>query len=863
MISTDELRNKFLNYFQEQGHAIVPSSSLVPANDPTLLFTNAGMVQFKDIFLGREHRTYTRATSVQRCLRVSGKHNDFENVGYTARHQTFFEMLGNFSFGDYFKREAIHYAWDFLTNILQIPQEKLWATVFEKDDEAADIWLKDIGINPKQFVRCGASDNFWAMGDTGPCGPCSEIFYDYGEQVAGGPPGSSDSDGDRYTEIWNLVFMQFNRDSSGNLIPLPKPSIDTGMGLERLATVIQGVYSNYDIDLFQPLIKASATLTHCKDSTNSSLKVLADHIRACSFLILDGILPSNEGRGYVLRRIIRRAARHGYKLGIKQPFFHKLVEPVIKVMGNAYPELNGIQHLIERLLLEEETQFAKTLSDGLRLFEQAIQSIKNKVIPGKIVFKLCDTYGFPQDLTADIAKEKGLSIDQNGFEQIMAEQRKRSKAASQFQTKPETALQIDQTTEFIGYDHYQHETKVLAILRNHQNVDRLNTSEKGQIILDRTPFYAESGGQAGDSGELTSKNAYFQVQDTQKIGSAFLHIGTVLKGSIQVNDTLHAKIDIQARKKTAANHSATHLMHKALQQVLGKEALQKGSLVDSHRLRLDFSHTKPVIAHEIQAVEKIVNQQIQANLAVTTHIMSLEEAKAQGATALFGEKYGEKVRVVSMGDFSTELCGGTHVRQTGDIGFFKIISETGIAAGIRRIEATTGETAVNLYHHHDNILREACSLLKTNKEALNEQLKLALMHQKELEKSLLQLQNRVALFLSDELIKQAKDIMGTKVIAAQVTDVDLKGLHIILDHLKSKLDRAVIVLALIDQNKVHLLCGVTKPSIDQFKATELIQLVAEQVGGKGGGKADTAQGSGIYPEKLPQALQSVEQWVSG
>jgi alanyl-tRNA synthetase len=869
-MTSAELRMAFLNYFKERDHEIVPSSSLVPANDPTLLFTNAGMVQFKEVFLGKDKRSYKRATSSQRCVRAGGKHNDLENVGYTARHHTFFEMLGNFSFGDYFKREAIEYAWQFLTMTLAIPAEKLWVTVYEEDEEAADIWLNDIKLDAKHFTRIGdkpggkkhESDNFWSMGDTGPCGPCTEIFYDHGPEVAGGPPGSPDEDGDRYIEIWNLVFMQYDRDKQGNLNPLPKPSVDTGMGLERLAAVMQGVHSNYEIDLFVNLIKAAAAVTGCKDQHNNSLKVIADHIRSCAFLIVDGVLPSNEGRGYVLRRIIRRAIRHGHKLGMREPFFYKLVAPLTDDMGNAFPELPATQDMVERVLRQEEERFAETLDQGMQILEQAIAGLKDKVIPGATIFKLYDTYGFPADLTGDIARERGLSLDMAGFDREMNAQRERARAASQFHTTDTGELHLDVCTPFTGYEHLEEDSKVIALFHDGQPADSLEEGQEGVVVLEETPFYAESGGQVGDTGLLEEADVSFDVSDTQKVGTdTVLHIGKISRGTLNVGDIITASVDTWARQATANNHSATHLMHAALRRVLGEHVTQKGSLVEADRLRFDFSHFEPISAEQLAEIESLVNEQIRHNLAVETRIMSHQDAINSGAMALFGEKYGEKVRVLSMGDFSIELCGGTHVAQTGDIGLFKIINETGIAAGVRRIEAVTGQQALKWIDQGEHQLQNIAGLLKTDRGGVEERVAQLLERTRSLEKELERLKGKLASSQGDDLVNQAVNIQGVKVLAAQLEAADPKGLRDTLDQLKNKLGSSAIVLATVKGDKVSLVAGVSKDQTQVIKAGELVNVVAQQVGGKGGGRPDMAQAGGNQPEALPAALASVPDWV--
>jgi alanyl-tRNA synthetase len=862
MKTSAELRRAFLQYFAEKGHEEVPSSQLVPHNDPTLLFTNAGMVQFKDVFLGREKRNYARAASSQRCLRAGGKHNDLENVGYTARHHTFFEMLGNFSFGDYFKREAVEFAWEFLTQTLNIPQEKLWVTVFEDDDEAADIWLKDIGVDPERFSRCGAKDNFWSMGDTGPCGPCSEIFYDHGPHIWGGPPGSPEEDGDRYIEIWNLVFMQYSRDAEGKLTPLPRPSVDTGMGLERLAAVMQGVHSNYEIDLFRNLIKATAEVTGCENLEEKSLRVIADHIRSCAFLIVDGVLPSNEGRGYVLRRIIRRAIRHGYMLGVKEPFFHKLVASLSKEMGDAYPELRQAKKQVERVLKLEEERFEETLEQGMKILEQAISGLEGKQIPGVTVFKLYDTYGFPTDLTADIAREQELTLDMEGFEREMEAQRERARAASNFAGDQEVSLDLEGETDFTGYERLQDEATVIALIQDGESVDTLGDKERGMVVLDRTPFYAESGGQVGDSGRLRLGDDYFEVTDTRKQGAdLFVHMGRFRGDVLHVGDTVTAEVDTQKRGRTVLNHSATHLLHAALRRVLGGHVEQKGSLVDSERLRFDFSHFEPVDQEQLQIIERMVNEQIRENDVVETRIMSLEDAKASGAVALFGEKYDEQVRVLRIGEFSTELCGGTHAKAAGDIGLFKIISETGIASGVRRIEAVTGERAVEWVEQDEAQLRRVGEIVKASRDDLDEKVVQLVESNRRLEKELEQLKAKLASSVGSDLAADALEINGVKVLAAKLDGADPKSLRDTMDQLKNKLGSAVIVLATISGDKVSLVAGVTKDQTDKVKAGDLVKTVAEQVGGKGGGRPDMAQAGGNQPEALDGALASVEPWV--
>jgi alanyl-tRNA synthetase len=865
-----EIRKLFLDYFHQHGHELVASSPLVPANDPTLLFTNAGMVQFKEVFTGQDKRSYTRAASSQRCVRAGGKHNDLENVGYTARHHTFFEMLGNFSFGDYFKREAIQYAWEFLTEVAKLPAEKLWVTVYSEDDEAADIWLNEIGVDPARFSRIGdkpggkkhESDNFWSMGDTGPCGPCSEIFYDHGADVAGGPPGTPEEDGDRYIEIWNLVFMQFDRDAAGKMNPLPRPSVDTGMGLERLAAVLQGVHNNYDIDLFQNLIAAIAKLAGEKDLTNTSLRVIADHIRACAFLVVDGVVPSNEGRGYVLRRIIRRAIRHGHKLGLREPFFFKLVAALSKEMGEAYPELVKAQPQVERVLKQEEERFAETLDNGMNILEEAVAALKGKEIAGETVFKLYDTYGFPVDLTADIARERNLTLDMAGFEAAMNEQRERARAASSFVVASGNGLTISGQTEFTGYDHLQDSGNVVALFRDGAEAEQLAAGDEGLLVLDRTPFYAESGGQVGDHGALTVGDARLTVLDTQKQGEAFLHRVKVESGNVAVGGQAEAQVDAQDRQEIACNHSATHLLHAALRQVLGDHVQQKGSLVEAGRLRFDFSHFEAITPEQLAEIEALVNQEIRANLPVETKLMSQEEAKAAGAMALFGEKYGDVVRVLSMGDFSVELCGGTHVKRTGDIGLFKITSEGGVAAGVRRIEAVAGESALRYIGETEKNLAKIADLLKADNTTAQAKVQQLIERSRSLEKELEQLKARLASSQGGDLAAQAVEIDGIKVLAAKLEGGDAKSLRDTVDQLKNKLGAAAVVLAAVDGDKWNLAAGVTKEETKRLKAGDLVNSVAQQLGGKGGGRPDMAMAGGKNPSGLDAALQAVPDWVA-
>ncbi|MGB1847771.1 MAG: alanine--tRNA ligase [Pseudohongiellaceae bacterium] len=858
-----EIRQKFLDYFAARDHEIVSSSSLVPANDPTLLFTNAGMVQFKDVFLGDEKRERVRATSSQRCVRAGGKHNDLENVGYTARHHTFFEMLGNFSFGDYFKREAIQFAWEFLTEELGLPADRLWVTVYQDDDEAADIWLNEMKVDSERFSRLGEKDNFWAMGDTGPCGPCSEIFYDHGPDVAGGPPGSPDEDGDRYIEIWNLVFMQFERKADGSMTPLPKPSVDTGAGLERVAAVLQHVHSNYEIDLFAELISDIAQITGTADLQNNSLRVIADHIRSCAFLIVDGVTPSNEGRGYVLRRIIRRAVRHGYRLGVKEVFFYKIVASLARVMGEAYPELLERQAYVEKTLNEEEQQFARTLENGMTILEKAIGELSGSVIAGETVFKLYDTYGFPVDLTADIAREHNLTLDMPGFEAAMEIQRDQARAASNFSAVEKLDLDGLEKTVFSGYASLQSEAQIVGIFSPaNEKLDIVPANSEVLIVLDTTPFYAESGGQIGDAGLLESDEARFEVSDTQKQSDIFIHKGRLTSGKLKIGDSVRALVAGNDRAAITLNHSATHLMNAALRSVLGDHVLQKGSLVEADRLRFDFSHGAPVSAEEIRRIEEQVNVEILANSEVSKEVMPIEAARSKGALALFGEKYGEEVRVVSMGgDYSVEFCGGCHVDRTGDIGLFKIISESGISAGVRRIEAVTGHGALALIEREQDVLREASSLLKTGTDNLLDKLSGLLSQNKALEKQLAQLKAQMAASAGDDLGSRAVELAGIKVLVANLEGFNPKSLRDTVDQLKNKLGASVIVLACAAEGKVNLVAGVSKALTDRVKAGELVNMVAEQVGGKGGGRPDMAMAGGSQPENLSVALESVQPWL--
>ncbi|MGH2289976.1 alanine--tRNA ligase [Pseudomonas capeferrum] len=863
-MKSPEIREAFLRFFEEQGHTRVASSSLIPGNDPTLLFTNAGMNQFKDCFLGQEKRAYTRAVSSQKCVRAGGKHNDLENVGYTARHHTFFEMLGNFSFGDYFKRDAITYAWTFLTSDkwLNLPKEKLWVTVYATDDEAYDIWTKEIGVPAERMVRIGdnkgapyASDNFWTMGDTGPCGPCTEIFYDHGADIWGGPPGSPEEDGDRYIEIWNNVFMQFNRTADGVLHPLPAPSVDTGMGLERVSAVLQHVHSNYEIDLFQNLLSAAAKAIGCSNDSQASLKVVADHIRSCGFLIADGVLPSNEGRGYVLRRIIRRACRHGNKLGAKGSFFYQIVAALVAEMGEAFPELKSQQAHIERVLKAEEEQFAKTLEQGLRILEQDLAQLQGDVVPGDVVFKLYDTYGFPMDLTADIARERELTIDEAGFEREMDAQRERARSASAFGMDYNSLVKVDTATDFVGYTTTEGQAKVIALYKDGQAVEQLGEGEQGVVVLDRTPFYAESGGQVGDCGYLQAGAVRFDVRDTTKTGGAFLHHGVVASGALSVGAEVEAKVDAEVQHATSLNHSATHLLHEALRQVLGDHVQQKGSLVDSQRLRFDFSHFEAVKPEQIKALEEIVNREVRRNTEVLTEVTDIETAKRKGAMALFGEKYGDTVRVLSMGgDFSVELCGGIHAKRTGDISLFKIISEGGVASGVRRIEAVTGAAALAYLNAAEEQVKEAAQLVKGNRDNLIDKLSAVLERNRQLEKQLEQLQAKAASAAGDDLSNAAVEVKGAKVLAARLDGQDGKALLALVDQLKNKLGHAVILLGSEHEGKVVLVAGVTKDLSSQLKAGDLMKQAAAKVGGKGGGRPDMAQGGGVDVAALDQAL---------
>jgi alanyl-tRNA synthetase len=862
-MSAADVRRTFLEYFREQGHTIVPSSSLVPGNDPTLLFTNAGMVQFKDVFLGKETRDYVRATTSQRCVRAGGKHNDLENVGYTGRHHTFFEMLGNFSFGDYFKREAIGYAWEFVTRRLKLDPARLWVTVFRDDHEAAQIWTREIGVDPERVTRMGEKSNFWAMGDTGPCGPCSEIFWDHGAEVAGGPPGSPDEEGDRFVEIWNLVFMQYDRAADGTLTPLPKPSVDTGAGLERVAAIMQGVQSNYEIDLFRDLISAAASVTGSVEVDSPSLRVIADHIRACSFLIVDGVMPSNEGRGYVLRRIIRRAVRHGYKLGQSQPFFYQLVPALVVAMGEAFPELAREAAQVARILKLEEERFAETLCAGMVQFDARMREAGGQIVPGALVFLLHDTYGFPPDLTADIARERGLQVDLDGYEREMEAQRDRARAASRFGVDQRGGAQVAGRSEFRGYEELESQGRVLALLRDGESVETLAAGDHGEVVLDRTPFYAEAGGQIGDSGELLAKpDTRFTVEDTHKRGATHAHRGQLKSGSLKLGDTLTARVDAERREAIRLNHSATHLLHAALRSVLGTHVVQKGSLVAADRLRFDFSHFQPVTPTQLQQIESLVNAQIRANAEAATRLMDYEQAIEAGAMALFGEKYDKRVRVLSFGEFSTELCGGTHVGRAGDIGLFHIVSESGIAAGVRRIEALTGQAALDYVRRIDGLLGDVAHLVHGSRAEAADKVREALERIRALEKENRTLKDKLALSSGRDLADAAVDVDGVKVLATRVDGADAGALRAALDQLKSRLGSAIIVLGSVESDsKVLLVAGVTPDQTARVRAGELIGAVAAQVGGKGGGRPDFAQAGGSKPQTLDQALASVAAWV--
>ncbi|EGT5711060.1 alanine--tRNA ligase [Cronobacter dublinensis subsp. dublinensis] len=869
--STAEIRQAFLDFFHSKGHQVVASSSLVPNNDPTLLFTNAGMNQFKDVFLGLDKRNYSRATTAQRCVRAGGKHNDLENVGYTARHHTFFEMLGNFSFGDYFKHDAIQYAWELLTGAqwFNLPKERLWVTVYETDDEAYEIWEKEVGIPRERIIRIGdnkgapyASDNFWQMGDTGPCGPCTEIFYDHGDHIWGGPPGTPEEDGDRYIEIWNIVFMQFNRQADGTMEPLPKPSVDTGMGLERIAAVLQHVNSNYEIDLFQKLIHAVANVTGATDLSNKSLRVIADHIRSCAFLIADGVIPSNENRGYVLRRIIRRAIRHGNMLGAKDTFFYKLVGPLVDVMGSAGEELKRQQSQVEQVLKTEEEQFARTLERGLALLDEELAKLQGDTLDGETAFRLYDTYGFPVDLTADVCRERNIKVDEAGFEAAMEEQRRRARESSGFGADYNAMIRVDGASEFKGYDQTELTAKVTALFIDGKAVDQVTAGQQAVVVLDETPFYAESGGQVGDKGELKGNGFTFSVNDTQKYGQAIGHIGELASGVLKVGEGVKAEVDHARRDRIRLNHSATHLMHAALRQVLGTHVAQKGSLVNDKGLRFDFSHFEAMKPEEIRKVEDLVNAQIRRNLPIETNVMDLEAAKAKGAMALFGEKYEDRVRVLSMGDFSTELCGGIHASRTGDIGLFRIVSESGTAAGVRRIEAVTGEGALSLVHAQNDRLNELSHLLKSDSQTLNDKVRAMVERTRQLEKELQQLKEQQAAQESASLSSKAVDIKGVKLLVSELAGVEPKMLRTMVDDLKNQLGSAVIVLATVAEGKVSLIAGVSKDVTDRVKAGELVGMIAQQVGGKGGGRPDMAQAGGTDAAALPAALGGVESWVA-
>ncbi|MRX26927.1 alanine--tRNA ligase [Kangiella sp. HZ709] len=872
-MSTNQIRDAFLKYFESNNHQVVDSSPLVPANDPTLLFTNAGMVQFKDCFLGTDKRSYSRATSSQRCVRAGGKHNDLENVGYTARHHTFFEMLGNFSFGDYFKQDAIKYCWEFLTEVLKLPKEKLWVTVYDEDQEALDIWVNEIGFPADRISKIGdnkgaryASDNFWAMGDTGPCGPCSEVFYDHGEHIWGGVPGSPEEDGDRFIEIWNLVFMQYNRHKDGTMEPLPKPSVDTGMGLERISAIMQNVHSNYEIDIFQNLIKATANLLNVKDLDNKSLRVIADHIRSCAFMVVDGVIPSNEGRGYVLRRIVRRAIRHGHQLGAgteghKAAFFADLVKPLVNEMGSAYPELSEQYDFIVKVLAKEEAAFAKTLDRGMAILEADIAAMSGKTIAGETVFKLYDTFGFPKDLTADIAREKELEIDWNGFEKAMETQREKARAASNFGVDYNDSLSIDEKSEFTGYENVSQDSVVSKLLKGDEEVTSIDSGDKAIVVLKNTPFYAESGGQVGDKGQLVSSNAEFMVTDTQKLGDAIAHIGYLKSGCLTLDSSVTAEVDTNLRQATMRNHSATHLMHAALRELLGTHVQQKGSLVEPDKLRFDFSHTEAVTADELNRIEALVNQKIYENHAVDVEVTDMDSAKEKGAMALFGEKYGDEVRVLSMSPFSVELCGGTHVGNTGEIGPFKITSEAGIAAGVRRIEAVTGEGAVTWMQSSEQTLNAIGGLLKSDPAQAAEKVSQLMEKARQLEKNIEQLKSKLASSQGSDLLSQAVEVKGVKVLVAKLEGVEAKSLREMQDQLKNKLGSSIVLLAVANDGKVGLIAGVSKDLTSKVKAGELVNVVAQQVGGKGGGRPDMAQAGGTDEAALPKALDSVLPWL--
>lgn len=870
MKTTAEIRKSFLDFFHSKGHQIVPSSSLVPENDPTLLFTNAGMNQFKDVFLGLDKRPYSRATTAQRCVRAGGKHNDLENVGYTARHHTFFEMLGNFSFGDYFKQDAITFAWEYLTSPewLRLPKEKLWVTVYETDDEAYDIWHKQVGVPAERIIRIGdnkgapyASDNFWQMGDTGPCGPCTEIFYDHGDHIWGGPPGSPEEDGDRYIEIWNIVFMQFNRQADGTMEKLPKPSVDTGMGLERITAVLQHVNSNYDIDIFKTLIAKAAELTGEKDLGNKSLRVIADHIRSCAYLIADGVLPSNEGRGYVLRRIIRRAVRHGHLLGAKEAFFYKLVPTLAEVMAEAGQEIKENQAHIEKVLRLEEEQFARTLERGLALLDDALSQVKDGMLSGEVAFKLYDTFGFPLDLTADVCRERGITIDEAGFEREMEAQRQRAQSASQFGMDYNNVIRVDGSTEFEGYSESKSRAKITALFYEGKPVEQISAGQSAVVILENTPFYAESGGQVGDTGRLEGQDFLFNVTDTQKYGQVFGHIGALAEGTLSVGQSVNAVVDVARRKQISLNHSATHLLHAALRQVLGKHVVQKGSLVSDNLLRFDFAQPEAISKEQLFEVEKLVNQQVRANHLIQTEIMDLDAAKEKGAMALFGEKYAEQVRVLTMGDFSIELCGGIHAQYTGEIGLFKIISESAIAAGIRRIEAVTGEVAIDWLNQQMTILTQSADLLKSDANSLADKIQQLQDKAKKAEKELQQLKEKAAMQAGSDFAKSAVEINGISVVLQQLDGMETKSLRVMVDDLKNQLGSAIIAFASVFEGKVNLVVGVTSDLTSKVKAGELVNLMAQQVGGKGGGRPDMAMAGGSQPENVEKALSMCKEWL--
>ena len=861
MNTSNELRQAFLDYFRVRGHEVVASSSLVPGNDPTLLFTNSGMVQFKDVFLGAEPRSYTRAATSQRCVRAGGKHNDLENVGYTARHHTFFEMLGNFSFGDYFKREAIAFAWEFLTREMGLARDRMWITVFQDDDDAADIWRRDIGIDSTRIVRCGEKDNFWSMGDIGPCGPCSEVFYDHGPAVAGGPPGSPDEDGDRFVEIWNLVFMQFNRDADGNMSRLPKPSVDTGMGLERAAAVLQGVHGNYEIDLFRNLIRRAAELTGAGDLADKSLRVIADHIRSCAFLIVDGVHPSNEGRGYVLRRIIRRAIRHGHRLGMREPFFHRLAADLEAEMGAAYPELGERQAVVERVLRQEEDRFAATLDQGMRMFEEELALLRGSVVPGEVAFRLYDTFGFPEDLVADVARERGLTVDHAGFEREMSAQQERARSGSRFGAVRDRRHEVEGVSEFTGYDGLGNRSKVIGVYVDDKPVDGLDPEDLGTIVLDRTPFYPEGGGQVGDRGVLRGSGWCFEVSDTRSSANAIAHFGVATEGRIKIGDEIDAAVDAGSRRATARNHSATHLLHAALREVLGSHVQQRGSLVAPDRLRFDFSHFEPVGPAARLEIERLVNTWILDNVEVRTETMTLDDALERGAIAFFGEKYDPKVRVLAIGDVSLELCGGTHVARSGDVGLFKIAAETGIAAGVRRIEAVTGAGALAWVNALEEREARVMTLMKSDPENLEDRVEQVVMRARELERELEKLRGRLAAHEGDELLDKAVEVDGLQVLAARCEAVGPKALREMLDRVRSRIDHGLVVLGSVDGEKVSLVAGVSRDLTDRVQAGPLVNFVAGQIGGKGGGRPDMAQAGGNDPSRLDPALESVAAWV--